>query len=97
MGPWCELEAGNNGRMEAVDDSPNFCPEPNPLDIDSDEDNVPAQQVADGSIDTSSHTFGDSLKKVFWFRKPKCRAYGSCTDIYYYEEHAISDYDLLER
>ena len=86
MGPWCELEAGNNGRMGAVDNSPNFCPEPKPVDTDSAEDDVPVQQTADGSIDTGVRTFDGSPKKVSWFRKPKRRADGSPTDIYYYED-----------
>ena len=43
----------------------------NPVDTDFDKDDVPVQQVADGSIDTSGHTFDGSPKKVSWFRKPK--------------------------
>ena len=65
MGPWCELEEGRNGRIEAVDISLNFCPEPSPTETNSDEDDVPVQHIADGLTDSSSsHILDDSPRKV---------------------------------
>ena len=61
IGPWCELEEGINNRMGVVDNSPNFCPEPSPVDTNSDKDDIPVQQIANELTDSSSsHTFDDS-------------------------------------
>ena len=78
------MEEGRYGRVGAVDNFPNFCPEPSFVDTNTDENDIP---VANGlTASSSSHTFDDSLRRVAWFRKPKHRADGSCDDIYYYED-----------